>query len=178
MLKFFGKLSDLLSHSSLVNSTRIIQQTTHSEGSLCVNRKALHVDGHQCKMLCSNLEESFQGTTIMITDEIYFLGAADVGLLSKNLKIACHIMDDSSVFGNINVVFAGDAAQLPPPKAVSLFDHTLLQCYESNDMNGLNEMTKHNVEGIVAQRQVNLCVVLKQIMRQKDPVFQNLLNQL
>ena len=27
MLRFFGKLSDLLSHSSLVNSTRIIQHT-------------------------------------------------------------------------------------------------------------------------------------------------------
>ena len=72
-------------------------------------------------MLCSNLEECFQGTTIMITNEIYFLGAADIGLLSENLKMAHHIMDDYSVFENINVVFAGDAAPLPPPKAVSLF---------------------------------------------------------
>jgi hypothetical protein len=100
----------------------------------------------------------------MITDEIYFLGASDNGLLSENLKIARHIIDDSLVYGGLNVVFAGDAAQLPPPKATPLFDHVLLKCYESNDMNGLNEITKHNVEGLVAWRQVDLCVVLKKIM--------------
>ena len=140
----FGEFYFMLEHAyqlkitapTALSANNVGGSTTHSKSSLRVKRKALHADGHQDEMLCSNLEEHFQGITIMITDEIYFLGASDIGLLSENLKIARHII--SSVFGNLNVIFAGDAAQLPPSKAVSLFDHTLLQCYESNDMNGLN----------------------------------------
>ena len=39
MLKFFGKLSDLLSHPSLVNSTRIIQHyLDHCDHSFCYHK--------------------------------------------------------------------------------------------------------------------------------------------
>jgi hypothetical protein len=114
----------------------------------------------------------------MITDEIYFLGADDNALLSQNLCIAHHVNDDASVYGNLNVLFASDPAQLPPPMATSLYDHTLVKCYESKSLNGLNEKTKHTVEGIMIWRQVNTCVVLKTIMHQKDPIFQALLGHL
>ena len=152
--------------------------TTHSEASLRVKRSRMCADNKQGQTLRSNLEQRFNGCTAMITDEIYFLGADDNALLSQNLCIARHVNDDASVYGNLNVLFAGDPAQLPPPMATSLYDHTLVKCYESKSLNGLNEKTKHNVEGIIIWHQVNTCVMLKTIMRQKDPIFQALLGRL
>ncbi|KAF9064002.1 hypothetical protein BDP27DRAFT_1157837, partial [Rhodocollybia butyracea] len=70
-------------------------------------------------------------------------------------------------FGRLNIVTCGDPAQLPPPGASPLFDHELVRCYNSNNLNALNQTTQYKVRGIQAWHQINHVVVLTEIMRQK-----------
>ena len=78
----------------------------------------------------------------------------------------------------MNVLFAGDPAQLPPPRATSLYDQNLVKCYLTQNLNALNENIKHDVEGLCARHQVDKCVMLTQIMRQKEKAFQDILSRL
>ncbi|KAF8575304.1 hypothetical protein K439DRAFT_1270377, partial [Ramaria rubella] len=90
-----GEFYDQLHHADQLKITaptglsanNVHGSTTHSEGALHVSRKSMRAEGCQGERLHSNLEDCFRGITLMITDEIYFLGAADNGLLSENLRI-------------------------------------------------------------------------------------------
>ncbi|KAL1698261.1 hypothetical protein EV121DRAFT_160147, partial [Schizophyllum commune] len=84
-----------------------------------------------------------------------------------------------TVFGGLNTVFCGDPAQLPPPGAKPLFDRELVRCYDSANLNALNEATQQRIKGIHAWHQVDHVVVLTEIMRQKgDDVLIDLLSRL
>ena len=135
----------------------------------------MHSDTPAGQKARSNLEERWSGKTTSITDEVYFFGASDFGLFSENLCIAHQTEQPGSIFGDMNVIFAGDPAQLPPPHASALYDWTLVNCYSTQSLNALNENTKHDVEGISAWHQVDKCVMLTKIMWQKDKSFQDVL---
>ena len=99
--------------------------------------------------------------------------------MSEIIKTAMQTHEDRSVFGNLNILFAGHPAQLPPPKSRPLYDHCTLACYKgTSDLNGLNTQIKCNVEGLVVWHQVDKCIMLEKIMHQKDPLFQSLLGHL
>ncbi|KAL1684485.1 hypothetical protein GGG16DRAFT_68206, partial [Schizophyllum commune] len=83
------------------------------------------------------------------------------------------------VFGGLNVVFCGDPAQLPPPGSAPLFDREMVRCYESQNLNALNESNQAKVKGVQAFHQVNNVVVLTEIMRQKgDDILIDILGRL
>lgn len=79
--------------------------------------------------------------------------------------------------GSLNMVFAGDPAQLPPPKNSSLFDHELVKDAEKK-LNAGNEKAVTELGGVLVWRSISDCVVLSKIMRQSDSHFQSLLNRL
>ncbi|KAJ3899400.1 hypothetical protein F5879DRAFT_810963, partial [Lentinula edodes] len=90
----------------------------------------------------------------------------NISILSEYCSIAKGITEYP--FGQLNLVTCGDPAQLPPPRARSLFDHELVKCYESTHLNALNSKTQYEVKGIQAWHQVDKVVVLSEIMWQKD----------
>ena len=117
--------------------------TCHSEASLCISRDTMHAAMPSGETVCTNLEQRWRGYTGFICDEINFLGLANIGYMSENIKIATQIYEDSGVFGNLTVIFAGDPAQLPPPKAKPLYDHYTLTYYKkTSDLNALSTKTK------------------------------------
>ena len=149
--------------------------TIHSEASLRVSRKTMYSSGKNGETCRTKLEERWTSTTAHISDEIYFLRVLDFALMSENLRLAKHVIEEDGIFGNLDVLFAEDPAQLGPPNATSLYDHKLAKVHTTTKLNGLNENHKRSVEGMVAWSQVDVCVVLKLLMRQKDPIFQALL---
>ncbi|KIJ34389.1 hypothetical protein M422DRAFT_263526 [Sphaerobolus stellatus SS14] len=62
--------------------------TIHSEASLRTKQDVLYTDTPAGQQLRSNLEERWFGISAHISDEIYFLGALDFQLMSKNLRLA------------------------------------------------------------------------------------------
>jgi hypothetical protein len=73
-------------------------------------------------------------------------------------------------------------AQLPPPQATALFNREIASLYNpdgsTSALNGSNEKNKEELLGMTVWRQVNNCVVLKQVMRQKEERFIQLLGRL
>jgi hypothetical protein len=149
--------------------------TLHSEASLCVSRKKLHSNTTQADKLKQNIENRFYGVNTLICDEIYFLGASDLNQASENICLARDMQDDPQPFGNLNLIFAGDPAQLPPPRAKTLYDYDLVKLYDNNQLNGGNDSSKRYAEGLLTWRQINKCVVLKTILRQNEIEYQDLL---
>ena len=113
----------------------------------------------------------------LIVDEIYFLGASDVSVLSEYCSIAKGISEHP--FGQLNLVTCGDPCQLPPPKAMTLFNWGLVNCYKSNTLNAGNENIQYSIKGIEAWHQIDHVITLNEIMRQKgDDIRIDILSRL
>ncbi len=93
-------------------------------------------------------------TQVLVIDEISMMTAE---LLEKLEQIARKIKNNNLPFGGIQIVFLGDFCQLPPiEKDKGGF------CFESHLWNELFDQT----------------IYLDEIMRQSDPVFQEILNKI
>jgi hypothetical protein len=86
--------------------------------------------------------------------------------------------DQSPVFGGLNVIFAGDMAQLPPPSRRGLFSYRAANTTGNGALNGSNPQDRTDITSVTVWRQVDNCVVLKTIMRQKEERFIHLLGRL
>jgi hypothetical protein len=118
-----------------------------------------------------------EGTATFVIDEGYFLSCGDAEKLSRNLNLARACTDDP--FGNLDIIFSGDEYQLTPPRAISLFDHRYVSIFKSNcNLNGLNAATRRNITAIKNFWSITDCVILDEVVRQKNPRFVQLLNRL
>lgn len=178
----FHSLLDIAYQLRLTGPTGVVASdiggsTTHAEVSLCVARSNMKATTPQGRKLREALEKRLTGVRTLVVDEIYFLGASDVSILSEYCSLAKGITEYP--FGRMNIVTCGDPCQLPPPQAKTLFDRELVRCYSSGALNAGNEGTQYNVKGIQAWHQVSNVVVLDEIMRQKgDDVLIDLLGRL
>nr|GAT48229.1 ATP-dependent DNA helicase [Mycena chlorophos] len=179
----FHRGMEILNEFCLTGPTGVVASdiggsTTHSMVSLCVDQKNMLATTPQGQKLRAALEERLALVRTMVVDEIYFLGASEMSVLSKYLSLAKGYTLEP--FGLLNIVACGDPCQLPPPKSRTLFDRNLVHCYtESSSVNGGNASTQENIRGIEAFHQINRVVVLTEIMRQKtDPILVDLLSRL
>ena len=123
-------------------------------------------NGKSLKALVTRLE----GTKTFVIDEGYFLGCEDAEKLSWNLHLARACTDD--LYGGFDIIFSGDEFQLTAPRATPLFDHTYM------DLNSLNSKTRRIVTAIKNFWTITDCVILDEVVRQKNPRFVALLNRL
>ena len=80
--------------------------------SACSLRKKFHNLKHS---------EDFDNIVIVIVDEVSFMNRTDFENLNRNLNVLCNADESREKFGNLQVLFAGDFAQLPPPKSTPLY---------------------------------------------------------
>ena len=70
-------------------------------------------------------DNDWDNTIMVVVDEISFIQKPDFEKLDKVLNAKCDA-PGSSIFGNLQMVFAGDFCQLKPPSKFckSLYSHT------------------------------------------------------
>ena len=72
-------------------------------------------------------------------------------------------------FGGMNIIFAGDFAQLPPVMAKLLYDHTV----GTSTTSSITLRDKENAIGKAIWHQITTVVILKQNMRQRSQSSKN-----
>jgi hypothetical protein len=109
----------------------------------------------------AQVKTRLQGVDYVFMDEVSMLCCRDMYLISARLA---QIMNNpESPFGGINMIFAGDFAQLPPAiggENASLYSHTV----------GINTKTTHSQEAAMGKalwHQITTVVILHQNMRQR-----------
>jgi hypothetical protein len=157
-----------------VAASNVGGSTTHSEGAIRVASAVLaKPNSNSLKALVARLE----GTETFVIDEGYFLGCEDAEKLSRNLNLARACTDDP--YGNLDIIFSGDEYQLTPPRATPLFDRAYISIFESNcDLNALSAKARRIVTAIKNFWTITDCVILDEVVRQKNPRFVELLNRL
>ena len=140
-----GEFYTLLGHELQLKITAPTSLAANNVGSVTIHAEAsLHVEyamhsgskhGQTCR---SNIEEKQLSTTAHISDKIYFLGVLDFAQMSVNLQLAKQAIEEDVVLSNLDTLFAGDPAQLPPLNATFLYDHELVKSHTTTKPNGLN----------------------------------------
>ena len=129
-------------------------KTLHSWGNLGIGDKP--ADYLAEKILAAWPKKTkWQKCKVLIVDEVSMMNANFFELFEE---VARRVRFTTSPFGGIQVILLGDFYQLPP---VSKMDEDNRFCFESDRWNEV----------------VHEVVVLKEIMRQKDPVFQKVLSE-
>ena len=91
--------------------------------SACSLRTNLHNIKHN---------EDFDNSVMVIVDEVSFMNKTDFENLNRHLNIICDADESKEKFGNLQVLLAGDFAQLPPPKATPLYQCKNLDLWEDH----------------------------------------------
>ena len=129
-------------------------KTLHSWGSLGIGDKPAPVIAQ--KILNSYPKKiKWQKCKILIVDEVSMMNAPLFELLEEVARL---VRQNEKPFGGIQVVLLGDFYQLPP---VGKTEQERKFCFESPIWANVIEKT----------------VILREIMRQKDPVFQKVLHE-
>ena len=117
-------------------------------------------DAQTTKMLMQ-VRTRLLGVDYIFLDEVSMLSCHDMYKISAQL---CKVMGEPAIpFGGLNMLFAGDFAQLPPPvggESIALYSRTVGQ---SGTWKKAQEMSM----GRALWHQVNTVVILRQNMRQK-----------
>src|SRR5436305_14792091 len=101
------------------------------------------------------------GVDYIFLDEVSMLSCHDMYNISSKLAKAMNIYDNP--FGGMNMIFAGDFAQLPPVGGSSLYSKTVGTTVDA-------ALTPHSQEssiGKVLWHQITTVVILRENMRQK-----------
>ena len=89
-------------------------------------------DWGNCPEQMSKIRARLVGIDYVFLDEVSMLSCCDVYCLSR--QIIWITGDKQSAFGSLNIIFAGDLAQLSPPKVgrgdASLYSQNLVNCSE------------------------------------------------
>lgn len=157
-----------------VSASNIHGSTVHHELSLRTPYSSLtKSNSSSLKSLVQRLES----TRTLIIDEFFFLGCSDFDKISRNLNLALACTDDP--FGNLDLILSGDEYQLTGPRGVPLFDHRYVSLHKDNcQLQALNIDVRRNLTAIKNYWTIENCVVLDEIVRQKNPRFIALLNRL
>ena len=108
------------------------------------------------------IRERTQSVNYIFVDEVSMISCHDIYVISKQLAIAKDTTDIP--FGGMNVIFAGDFAQLPPVQAAALYDGNVGTQLHS----GMNPYSQESAIGKALWHQITTVVILRQNMRQKN----------
>ena len=104
----------------------------------------------------AQVQSRLLGVDYIFLDEVSMLSCHDIYRISSQL---CKVMNEPTVpFGGLNMLFAGDFAQLPPPvggENVSLYNRTVGQ-------NGTSKKAQESAMGRALWHQVTTVVILRQ----------------
>ena len=127
------------------------------EGSTLHSALNLMQHSHNNSALADDLMFMWDGVHYLFIDEVSMIGCEFLQTINTTLSKA---MGLSEPFGCINVIFAGDMAQLPP------VGETSLSAYLNPSRGSSNPRTQKTVKGRLLWLSVTTVVVLKQIQRQ------------
>jgi hypothetical protein len=109
----------------------------------------------------AEVKQRLQGVDYIFMDEVSMLSCKDIYRISERLARVMNIVDEP--FGGLNIIFAGDFAQLPPAigqEHASLYSRTV----------GSNSQSLHDQEAAIGKalwHQITTVVILCQNMHQK-----------
>ena len=75
--------------------------------------------------------EKFDNSVMVIVDEVSFMNKKDFENLNRHLNVLCDADGSKEKFGNLQVLLAGDFAQLPPPKSAPLYECKNLHLWDN-----------------------------------------------
>src|SRR6266550_3563957 len=181
-----SRVIDALSHYFTIRSESfrfIIVAPTGSAAALLggstyhsvlgINEKTGSLSAKKLTEICTQL----QGVDYVFLDEVSMLSALDLYKISAQL---CRIMNKPDIpFGGMNMIFAGDFGQLPPPMGaenVSLYSRTI-------GKHSTSLKSQEEAMGRSLWHQVTTVVILRKNMRQlkksaKDDKFRKCLNNM
>lgn len=129
-------------------------KTVHSWGSLGIGNRS--AEYYSEKILGSWPKKiKWRKCRVLIIDEISMMDANFFELIEKVARL---VRGNNRPFGGMQVILIGDFYQLPP---VSKSNEPLKFCFESEKW---NEVIQNKI-------------TLREIVRQKDPIFQNVLSE-
>jgi len=146
-----------------IAARNISGMTIHS----ALNLNQFKKKGSKLKTL-RDLVVKWEGVDYLFIDEVSMIGCCFLLQISQALTEA---KQNTSAFGGINIILAGDFLQLPPVGEARLFSH--INTARVNTKRGQNE-----VLGKLLWLSFTTVVMLSNIKRQSDPVFIALLNRL
>ena len=103
-----------------------------------------------------------EGVTHIFIDEISMIACHELYTISARLSQATNIHDQ--LFGGLNVILAGDFAQLDPAKGAALFSGSVSMVNRARQ----KPREQMNIIGKVIWHQFTTVVILKENMRQKN----------
>ena len=118
-------------------------------------------DGNSTTIL-ADVTERLSGVDYIFLDEISMVACHELYAISARLSAITKVFD--LPFGGMNVIFAGDFAQLPPTTGVSLYNNSVAGCLDVN----MSVRQQENTIGKLLWQQVTTVVILKENMRQKE----------
>jgi hypothetical protein len=108
------------------------------------------------------VQERLRGVEYIFSDEVSMVSCQSMYKISARLALAMNQPDEA--FGGMNMIFAGDFAQLPPVRANALFtgDSTVSPILHAK----MGIADQKNTIGKITWQQVTTVVILTQNMRQ------------
>lgn len=106
--------------------------------------------------------EKLAGVEYIFVDEVSMISCHELYAISSKLAILTNVHDKP--FGGMNMVFAGDFAQLPPVKGKTLYANDIAL----QQVAGMSVRAQEETIGKILWQQVTTAVILKQNMRQKS----------
>ena len=103
-----------------------------------------------------------QGVEYIFIDEVSMVACHELYSISARLAQITGVHDVA--FGGVNVIFAGDFAQLPPVMGKSLYDGTVEKFVDSK----MSVRAQETVIGKILWHQITTVIILKENMRQKS----------
>src|SRR4051794_33755360 len=131
--------------------------TYHSFLGICASNSGIRHENLSIVQITGRLE----GVDYIFLDEVSMLGCLDMYRISSQLAKARSIHDVP--FGGVNMIFAGDFAQLPPVGATSLYSGSVGTQADS----GLTSESQMTAIGKALWHQVTTVVILRENMRQR-----------
>jgi hypothetical protein len=131
--------------------------TYHSFLGICASNSGIRHENLSIVQITGRLE----GVDYIFLDEVSMLGCLDMYRISSQLAKARSIHDVP--FGGVNMIFAGDFAQLPPVGATSLYSGSVGTQADS----GLTSESQMTATGKALWHQVTTVVILRENMRQR-----------
>jgi hypothetical protein len=117
-------------------------------------------DGHESHQNIAQLKQRLEGVDYIFIDEISMVSCHALYTISRQLAFALNTHDIP--FGGMNMIFAGDFAQLPPVMAHPLYSGTVGTQIES----ATDTYSQENAIGKALWHQITTVVILRQNMRQ------------